>query len=207
MIGTRMNGVGSLLLRWWVSVAVVASCCAALTPPLHAATVRKAKTSAVAHASAEARLLEVYRLIGAGENRQALAKAESLARDVPNFQLAQLVYGDLLLTRRGKLDTVEVPPSELPASAAAQWSQLRQEAALRLAALTERPPANALLVSATCARSPSPPPSIRMITTVACSIITSNGFWTTAPWWINCLRTWAGSSAAVRVTARQRSRG
>ena len=144
MIGTRMNGVGSLLLRWWVSVAVVASCCAALTPPLHAATVRKAKTSAVAHASAEARLLEVYRLIGAGENRQALAKAESLARDVPNFQLAQLVYGDLLLTRRGKLDTVEVPPSELPASAAAQWSQLRQEAALRLAALTERPPANAL---------------------------------------------------------------
>lgn len=83
-------------------------------------------------------------MIRAGDSRQALAKSESLARDVPNFQLAQLVYGDLLLTRRGKLDAVEVPPAELPASAASQWSELRHEAALRLAALTERPPENAL---------------------------------------------------------------
>ena len=72
-----------------------------------------------------------------------MAKVEALARDVPNFQLAQLVHGDLLLTRRGKLDTVAAP-AELPASAAAQWGQLRQEAALRLAALSERPPHDAL---------------------------------------------------------------
>ncbi len=89
-------------------------------------------------------MLAVYRLIRSGDSLAALNKAESLSREVPNFQLAQLVYGDLLLTRRGKLGAPEVTPSELPASAAAQWSQLRQEAAVRLAALTERPPANAL---------------------------------------------------------------
>lgn len=94
--------------------------------------------------SPEARLIEVYRLIRAGDTRQALSKAEMLARDVPNFQLAQLVYGDLLLTRRGKLDSLDLPPSELAASATTSWMQLRQEAQVRLAALTERPPAEAL---------------------------------------------------------------
>lgn len=43
---------------------------------------------------AEARLIEVYRLTGHGKTREALARAESLVRDYPNFQLAQLVYGD-----------------------------------------------------------------------------------------------------------------
>jgi murein L,D-transpeptidase YafK len=108
------------------------------------AATRKAKPVVAVQASPEARLLEVYRLLRAGDSRQALNKAESLAREVPNFQLAQLVYGDLLLTRRGKLDAVAAAPAELPASAAAQWSQLRQEATVRLAALTERPPDNAL---------------------------------------------------------------
>lgn len=105
-----------------------------------------AKRGAVSQppASPEARLIDVYRLLQAGDTRHALLRAESLAHDVPNFQLAQLVYGDLLLTRRGRLEAPEAVPSELPASAAANWSQLRQEAALRLAALTERPPSHAL---------------------------------------------------------------
>ncbi|MBC7992170.1 MAG: L,D-transpeptidase [Rhizobacter sp.] len=128
--------------RELTAVAVAVLCGVAFTPALSAAA--KPRPAAVSQGSPEARLLEVYRLLGAGDSRQALVKAESLARDVPNFQLAQLVYGDLLLTRRGKLDAVAVPPSELPASAAAQWSQLRQEATLRLAALTERPPENAV---------------------------------------------------------------
>lgn len=125
---------------------MVVLCGVTPTPTLSAAAnTPKTRPGPAAHqASPEARLLEVYRLLRAGDSRQALVKAESLARDVPNFQLAQLVYGDLLLTRRGKLDAVAVPPSELPASAAAQWSQLRQEATLRLAALTERPPENAV---------------------------------------------------------------
>lgn len=44
---------------------------------------------------AEARLIEVYKLIGKGKNREALTKATLLVKDLPNFQLAQLVYGDL----------------------------------------------------------------------------------------------------------------
>ena len=44
--------------------------------------------------SSEARLLEVYKLMAQGNPRQALDLAEKLVIDVPNFQLAQLVYGD-----------------------------------------------------------------------------------------------------------------
>jgi len=146
VISTRF---GNNLLRLplgFVCAAVVVSGCASLLASAHAApaSAHKHRPAPVVQVSPEARLLEVYRLIRSGDSRQALSKAESLARDVPNFQLAQLVYGDLLLTRRGKLDAVSAPPAELPASAAAQWSQLRQEASVRLAALTERPPENAL---------------------------------------------------------------
>lgn len=94
--------------------------------------------------SPEARLIEVYKKLGAGDNRAALKLAESLTRDVPTFQLAQLVYGDLLLIQRGRLDTVSVPPADLAASAATHWNQLRLEAVQRLHALAERPPKDAL---------------------------------------------------------------
>lgn len=140
-----VNALRRLLPRSFLGAALVVLCGVSLTPTLNAAAnAPKPRPGASLNASPEARLLEVYRLLRAGDSRQALVKAESLALDVPNFQLAQLVYGDLLLKRRGKLDALAVPPSELPASAAAQWSQLRQEANLRLAALTERPPENAL---------------------------------------------------------------
>ena len=36
---------------------------------------------------AEARLMAVYKLVAEGRGREALAQAESLARDYPNFQL------------------------------------------------------------------------------------------------------------------------
>ena len=64
-------------------------------------------------ASAEARLLEIYRLIGSAQADVALGKAESLVRDVPNFQLAQLVYGDLLLARTHALPTMGNAPAAL----------------------------------------------------------------------------------------------
>jgi murein L,D-transpeptidase YafK len=121
-----------------LGAAVMAVCALAASASL------AAPMPAAPAAAPEARLIEVYRLIRGGDTRLALSKAESLARDVPNFQLAQLVYGDLLLTRRGKLGPVEAAPAELSASAAANWLQLRQEAAVRLAALAERPPVHAV---------------------------------------------------------------
>lgn len=113
-----------------------------MAAPLKPAVARSGVASAPA--SPEARLIEVYQLIRDGDARSALARAESLARDVPNFQLAQLVYGDLLLARRQPLEAMGAAPPELAASSPDQLAQLRQEASLRLAALTERPPADAV---------------------------------------------------------------
>jgi L,D-transpeptidase YnhG len=52
---------------------------------------------------AESRLIAVYKLIGQAQGRAALAQAEALVRDHPNFQLAQLVYGDLLSAQTRQL--------------------------------------------------------------------------------------------------------
>ncbi len=90
---------------------------------------------------AEARLIEVYRLTGAGRTRDALQRAESLVRDHPNFQLAQLVYGDLLTTQtRPVRDFGDVPPALAGGNASTTLGELRHESQMRLKALRERPP-------------------------------------------------------------------
>jgi len=91
--------------------------------------------------SAEARLISVYEMFGRGQARPALAKARDLVRDYPNFQLAQLVYGDLL--------AAQVPPTNsLPDNAGIArlrgnpaMAELHEESRRRLQALRERPPA------------------------------------------------------------------
>lgn len=93
---------------------------------------------------AEARLIEVYRLVGAGQVRQALERAEALVRDHPNFQLAQLVYGDLLTARVRPLRTWGDVPDGLGPSGSQALADLHEESLLRLRALRERPPAGAV---------------------------------------------------------------
>lgn len=92
----------------------------------------------------EARLIEVYKLIGQADSRQALRKAESLVKDHPNFQLAQLVYGDLLSGQTRPLRTLGDVPDTTAKSAAQQLAELREESQRRLRALRERPPAGAI---------------------------------------------------------------
>lgn len=92
----------------------------------------------------EARLLAIYRLIGQGEQRKALEQAQALTNDVPNFQLAQLVYGDLLSAHMSTIRQLGDVPSSLAANGASRLSELRQEAEKRLAALQERPPVNTI---------------------------------------------------------------
>ncbi|MDP4301614.1 L,D-transpeptidase family protein [Leptothrix discophora] len=82
----------------------------------------------------EARLIAVYRLIGEARLPQALAAIESLVRDVPQFALGQLVYGDLLLASTGDLT-----PAGTPAQTSPQAQALRREAVLRLQALRDPP--------------------------------------------------------------------
>ncbi|MFZ5522347.1 MAG: L,D-transpeptidase family protein [Pseudomonadota bacterium] len=112
---------------------------------LGAATLTAAAVSAPApRLDPEARLIAIYRLIGHEELDQALAQAASLSRDHPNFPLAQLVYGDLLMARSGSLRSFGAAPlAQLPANAE-RLQQLRDEARRRLAALRERPPAGAI---------------------------------------------------------------
>ena len=104
---------------------------------------RRGAPAAIQEASgAEARLIAVYEMFGRGQARPALAKARDLVRDYPNFQLAQLVYGDLL--------AAQVPPTNaLPDTASIArmrgnpaMSDLHEESKRRLQALRDRPPPN-----------------------------------------------------------------
>jgi L,D-transpeptidase YnhG len=101
--------------------------------------------AAIRDGQAEARLIEVYRLIGNAQSRQALQRAEALVRDHPNFQLAQLVYGDLLSAQTRPVRALGDVPDGAGAAASMQMlNDLREESALRVRALRERPPEGSL---------------------------------------------------------------
>jgi len=110
-----------------------------------AATVIQRSAPAPSPATPESRLIEVYRLTGAGQTREALQRAESLVHDHPNFQLAQLVYGDLLTTRiRPVRDFGDVPATLASGQGVQTLADLRHESQMRLKALRERPPAGTI---------------------------------------------------------------
>lgn len=88
---------------------------------------------------AEARLIEIYYLIAKAQNREALDKAGALVRDLPNFQLAQLVYGDLLLGQTRPVKTMGDVPESLAKEAKSNLDELREESRRRIKALRERP--------------------------------------------------------------------
>jgi hypothetical protein len=88
--------------------------------------------AALAHAETpEDRLSDVFAAIEANEIETALARVEGLLRDYPNFRLAHLVRGDLLLARSRPLQTfgnvVKTVPQE-------RVEGLREEALARLRA-------------------------------------------------------------------------
>ncbi len=105
--------------------------------PVNAALAAPARESR--DGDAENRLIGIYKLIGQANSRGALVNAESLVKDHPNFQLAQLVYGDLLAGRARPLRTLGDVPDSTAVAGAQQLSELRQESLLRLRALRERP--------------------------------------------------------------------
>lgn len=118
--------------------------------------------------SPEARLIDIYRLIGQADLKTALAKADALVADQPNFSLAQLVRGDLLLAHSRPLPEfaalraagVVPTPRATPVvtangNGAAQnlvltpptLEDLREEALQRMRALRERPAAGSVPAS------------------------------------------------------------
>ena len=92
----------------------------------------------------EARLIDVYKLIGQARSREAMVRAEALVRDHPNFQLAQLVYGDLLASRARPVRAVGDVPDAEARTGAQMLVELREESQLRIRALREKPPAGAI---------------------------------------------------------------
>ena len=97
-----------------------------------------------ASGEAEARLIEVYRLIGRGQTREALQAAERLVATYPDFQLAQLVYGDLLSSRMRPVTRLGDVPDTAAQAGAETLADLREESRRRLRALRERPPAGSI---------------------------------------------------------------
>lgn len=104
---------------------------------------RKVALGGPRNGKAEVRLIEIYKPIVQANTRDALPKVESLMADHPNFQLAQLVYGDLQAGRNGPTlctSVVGAVPGGLAKAGAPQLTALLEEANLRLPALRERPP-------------------------------------------------------------------
>ena len=93
---------------------------------------------------AEAKLIDIYRMIGQARTRDALALAEKLVQSHPNFQLAQLVYGDLLASQIRPVRLLGDVPDATARAGAATLAELREESQMRLKALRERPPAGAV---------------------------------------------------------------
>jgi murein L,D-transpeptidase YafK len=84
----------------------------------------------------EDRLSGVFQAIEANKLDEALKRVDSLIRDYPNFRLAYLLRGDLLLARARPLETFgnvtkTVPPEKIDG--------LRAEALARLRAMRQRP--------------------------------------------------------------------
>ncbi len=108
-------------------------------PPKRPTALQAPAKREASEGEAEARLIAIYKLIGQANTREALGNAERLVADHPNFQLAQLVYGDLLAGRTRALHALGDVPDTTAKAAGPLLTELRQESQLRLRALRERP--------------------------------------------------------------------
>jgi murein L,D-transpeptidase YafK len=84
----------------------------------------------------EQRLAAVYQAVEAKQLDAALKQVDALIRDHPNFRLAHLVRGDLLLARKGSLQTFGNVAKTVPQE---KIDGLREEALARLGAQRQRP--------------------------------------------------------------------
>jgi murein L,D-transpeptidase YafK len=99
------------------------------------ATLSPAKLSRI-DTTADALLATVFEEIVQGQHDAALQNIEGLIRVTPNFRLAHLIKGDLLLARARPIDTLGAVPNVPEASI----EGLRAEALARIRAYRERPP-------------------------------------------------------------------
>jgi hypothetical protein len=128
--------------KWWATLVVALELCCGTAVSARTGEKSEAtqqRTASAESTSHEARLLEVYQLMAQGDPRRALEVAEKLVRDVPNFQLAQLVYGDLLAARTRTLKVMGDVPAASTNAGAAALAELKDESLRRVLASKERP--------------------------------------------------------------------
>ena len=129
-----------LCVALWVGALLCAP--AAATNPSKARQAKAAQAAKAKGLDAEARLIQIYQRIGQAQTRDALKLADELVKDFPNFALAQLVHGDLLLAQTRPLKAMgDMPEATLRAAVPGTLAELREESLLRIKALRERPPA------------------------------------------------------------------
>jgi murein L,D-transpeptidase YafK len=93
-------------------------------------------SAAATAATPEDRLSAVFQAIEANRLDDALQRVDALIREYPNFRLAYLVRGDLLLARARPLETFGNVAKTVPLE---KIEGLREEALARLRALRSRP--------------------------------------------------------------------
>jgi murein L,D-transpeptidase YafK len=91
-------------------------------------------------AGPEAQLARIFEQIDQNRLDVALEQVEALTRSHPNFRLAQLVKGDLLMARGRQISTF----GSVPNAPQDKLADLRDEALARLQAQRSKPPANAV---------------------------------------------------------------
>lgn len=104
--------------------------------PLAGALLLCAAVGARAAASPEDRLSDVFQAVEANQLDVAMKRIDALIRDYPNFRLAYLVRGDLLLARTRPLHTFGNVAKTVPQN---KVDDLRQEALVRLRAHRQKP--------------------------------------------------------------------
>ena len=128
-LGAGLRALPGVALRL---VAVVALAAAALGV---SAQVQNAPSD-----NAEVALIGIFKAIESNRLAEALARTEALIASRPNYRLAHLIKGDLLLARGQAIKTMGAAPN----APADRLRDLREEALVRLAAYRQKPPKDAI---------------------------------------------------------------
>jgi murein L,D-transpeptidase YafK len=88
----------------------------------------------------DAALVGIFKSIESNRLNEALARTEALIVARPNYRLAHLIKGDLLLARGWAIRTMGAAPNAPPE----RLRDLREEALARLAAYRQRPPKDSI---------------------------------------------------------------
>lgn len=132
---TRRISAGGSAPRWTARAAALAVILTMLTP---VASFPAPPSPAAGRNGAEAQLHVVFQQVERGQLGSALDEIERLVARHPNFLLAHLVRGDLLLARARPIATL----GNTGHAGRERLEDLRAEAAARLRAYSDQPPAS-----------------------------------------------------------------